>query len=129
MFVNGASHLHQIEASDEELARAASRCEQMFPVPLRLYNAIIAKLIESPEYNLAKRANLFWDLQLAFTVSPSLRAFDAPVWLVTSDVAILDAAREAEAGHFVRSLDEYRSVVTGGVDSLLSALTTPGAPA
>ncbi|MBK6488510.1 MAG: hypothetical protein IPF98_17030 [Gemmatimonadetes bacterium] len=122
MYARSVLLLHGLSVSAKELTTAAQRCTHDYPVPLRLYNEILARIILAPEMSLAKRANWLWDIQLAFAVSTRLAKQGTPVWIVTSDEDIIDASVRAGASRLVRSLTDYEALVHKGTDAVVDAV-------
>jgi hypothetical protein len=56
------------------------------------------------------RANSLWDIHISFSIGTSARFDGAPLWLVTEDGAILDAAAAAGTDT-VKHLEEYSRIV------------------
>ena len=85
--------------------------------PLRLYNSILKRIIlDGCDVSKPGRPNWIWDIQMAFSTSPRARLAGVPVWLITDDKAILEAAREGGARHLVHRLSEYLTLLEGPDD-------------
>lgn len=85
----------------------------VFATPLALYNEIIQRIImDGCDLRKKGRENWIWDTQMAFQTSPLAVLGESPIWLVTDDGAILDAASEAGAKEVVKSLVDYRAFLS-----------------
>jgi hypothetical protein len=88
-----------------------------FEPPLRLFNSILKRIIlDGCDLSKPGRSNWIWDIQMAFSTSPLARLEGVPVWLITDDKAILEAAKEGGARHLVHRMSEYLTLLEGDDD-------------
>jgi hypothetical protein len=108
---------------EESLRIAADRLAETFPLPMRVFNAFLYRVISRGlDASAPEVANSIWDLQLSMSVPASSRVSQTPVWLVTTDTLIHDAAEAAGAGHLVHDLAAYKQLQADG-DALRTALS------
>ena len=101
-----------IELSEEELAEKVEVVKEAFPVPLHLFNTLIRNIVENGlDMTKKKRANSLWDFHIAFSTGTGANIDGVPIWLVTDDGEILNAAATAGATQNVKSFDEYTHVL------------------
>lgn len=106
-----------------ELQEKAKFVREVFPVPFKLMQSLLEKLATDKNMNLnspkRKRWNFVWDSMISFSVGPGTIA-DSPVYLVTGDGEIAEAAREANVESQVISAQHYLAGI-GITDILKSA--------
>jgi hypothetical protein len=81
-----------------------------FEVAIRVYLEMVKKILTS-NWVLGlggKGANLLWDMQVGFLVGQDHRCQGRPIWVVTGDRDIVDAAAAAGAGDVILDYGEYR---------------------
>ena len=103
-----------ISESAEETRERARLVAKEFEAGIRLYIAMMKKILVS-NWDLTKGgkgANLLWDMQVAFLVGRNHAIEGRPVFLVSGDRAIVDAASEAGLSEGVMSFDAYREHVS-----------------
>ena len=101
-----------IELSEEELAEKVKVVKEAFPVPLHLFNTLVRNIVENGlDMTKKKRANYLWDFHIAFSTGTGANIDGVPIWLVTDDREILNAAATAGATQNVKSFDEYTHVL------------------
>lgn len=101
-----------IELSEEELAEKVKVVKEAFPVPLHLFNTLVRNIVENGlDMTKKKRANYLWDFHIAFSTGTGANIDGVPIWLVTDDGDILNAAATAGATQNVKSFDEYTLVL------------------
>jgi hypothetical protein len=95
--------------SKEELKRKANH----FQAPIILYKNVLKKF-NQPDFNMDKksRENFVWDIHLMFIVS-SHQIKGAPMYLITSDKEMRNAAIQCGFNGKVLSFDEYIEFITG----------------
>jgi hypothetical protein len=99
-----------LQLDTAELDEKIAFVMEVFATPLALYNEIVRRIIiDGCDLQTKNRANWIWDMQMAFQTSPAASLGDSPVWLITDDAAIIEAATEAGADSVVKSLADYRA--------------------
>jgi hypothetical protein len=98
--------------SEEEIATAALILKNAFPLPLRIFNVLLYRVVKDGlDASQPHVANTLWDLQLAFSVPKSREISNMPLWIVTGDAIFHRAAEEAGAQHLVHGLRDYIELV------------------
>lgn len=94
---------------DPDFDRKVDFVVEKFSAPLRLYREITKRIVMSGcDLSKKNRANWLWDIQIAFGVGAAGHTVDGqPLQLITDDKDIVDAAREANAGDAVLSLNVH----------------------
>jgi hypothetical protein len=95
----------------EELTEKAKVVQDVFPVPFHLMSALLQKFPTAKTINLnsskKKWGNFMWDAAVCFSIGAFHELDGAPMFLVTSDRAIKDAATAAACANRVLSLSDY----------------------
>ena len=82
-----------------------------FPVPVKLMSSLLQKIAMDPNFKLGdpnhKRWNYIWDNQLTFSIGKSHQVADAPLYFVTSDGEVINAAKDANCQERVLALPDY----------------------
>ena len=98
-------------ASAEDLKQKARIALDAFPVPVHLMSGLLQKIAMDQNFKLnnpdRKRWNFVWDTQLTFSIGNSHQIGDAPIFFVTSDGEILNAAKAANCHERVLALPHY----------------------
>ncbi len=115
MVVTHAAKVNEQIGSPDELRRKTAALRQEFSVPFHLMSALLQKLATPQPPLLSnpkkKRWNFIWDTMIAFSIGSSHEIDDAPVYVVTGDREISDAAIAANCHDRVLKLEDYlRSV-------------------
>jgi hypothetical protein len=92
-----------------ELTLKAQRIRENFPAAFHITSALLQKLATNPSLNFQKpkNRNLFWDTLISFSIGPGVLEEDGSVCFVTSDKALVLAAKEAGYSNRVLSLADY----------------------
>jgi hypothetical protein len=108
-----ASHAVKVGITNlrpEEIQTLAEDVRRLFPVPFHLMSALLQKLATSSPPDLAnqrhKRWNFIWDSMISFAIGPGT-IDESPVFMVTADGEIIDAAKTAGVHDNILSLAEY----------------------
>jgi len=110
--LNAAAEL-KLQLDQATLEEKVDFVMAVFATPLALYNEITRRIImDGCDLRKESRGNWIWDTQIAFQTSPLAVLGQSPIWLVTDDGAILDAARDAGAEGVVKSLTDYRAFLS-----------------
>lgn len=98
----------------DELRIKAEAIRNLFPVPFRLLSALLQKLATKTPPDLAhpkrKRWNFIWDSMISFSVGPGT-ILEAPVFMITGDREIAQAAKSAGFEDQIIPLDTYLTAV------------------
>ncbi len=79
-----------------------------FRVAFELYRAVLRRVIvDGVDVSRTKYRNWIWDLHIAFLIGDFTVFNNRPVSFVTDDKMIVEAARTADLGDYVRSFDDY----------------------
>lgn len=82
-----------------------------FPVPVKLMSSLLQKIAMDQNFKLGdpdkKRWNYIWDNQLTFSIGKSHQVADAPLYFVTSDGEVINAAKDADCQERVLALPDY----------------------
>lgn len=101
-----------VELSPDELSEKRDMILEGFPLPIHLYDRIIRKVVETgQDMSKRKRANSLWDLQICFSTGRDATLAGAPLWLVTNDKPVIEAAKVAGTRANVKSLSEYSDIL------------------
>lgn len=101
------------DLSQESVDAKVDFVTEVFPTPLALYNEIVRRIIlDGCDLRRRNRANWIWDMQMAFQTSPAAALQGVPVWLITGDGDIRQAAAAVGADDVVKSVNEYRDSVS-----------------
>lgn len=123
MFVRKAAADAQLTLTPQEVAEKAQEVRRAFPIPVEYYNAVLLKIVQSGlDLDDKTNRNAIWDVQIAFSASPAASLQGAPVWVVTTDGLLLEAAKSADAGSVARGLKDFERLVTGPRRELNAAL-------
>jgi hypothetical protein len=99
-----------LEAKDYE-ARIAEILRVLGPA-IRLHNNVLSHIIRAGiDLRKPKHSNLVWDIHIAFTAATFTCLGITPLWLITNDRVILNAARDAQMSSAVKTLDDYRTEI------------------
>jgi hypothetical protein len=108
-FVRRVAAEHGIRVSDTDMPAKVKLLRSIFPFPVHLYDRLIRRIVENGlDMTKKKRANSIWDLHIAFATGKGAELDGSPVWLVTDDGDMLEAAAAAGARTVVKSLNEYK---------------------
>ena len=111
MVVTHAAKVNHLINSPEELRQKTAVLRTEFSVPFQLMSALLKKLTTPQPPNLAnpkkKRWNFVCDSMIAFSIGSSHEIAGAPMYLVTGDREISEAAKAAGCDDRVLTLDEY----------------------
>ncbi len=106
-----AKKVGQTVSSAEELKGKAKIMIEVFPVPFHLMSTLLQKIALDPSFNLGsprkKRWNFVWDSQLGISIGASHEIAGVPVFFVTGDGELIEAAKAAKCDDRVLSLDDY----------------------
>ncbi len=95
----------------EELAEKAKVVRDVFPVPFHLMSRLLQKFPTPQPINLTspkkKRGNFMWDAAICFSIGAFHEVDGAPMFLVTGDTDIKDAAIATNCSNCVISLTDY----------------------
>jgi len=98
-------------SSSDELRDKVKAMLEAFPVPFHLMSVLLRKMAVDKSFNLSspnkKRWNFVWDSQLAFSIGLSHEIAGSPVFFVTGDGEVREAAKAARCDNRVLSLDDY----------------------
>jgi hypothetical protein len=110
LVISNAAEVGVLNLSPTDIQEKAQIVRKIFPVPFHLMSALLQKLATPQPPNLAnpkrKRWNFVWDSMISFTLGPGTIGED-PVYLVTGDGDIVDAAKVSGFKDKVLSLDNY----------------------
>jgi hypothetical protein len=121
LVIKAASEIsHQL--SPEEASRFVTKVLELFPAPIAFYNAFLKKVATGYDLSVSKNVNSLWDMQVVFSTSMEATIGGAPIWIVTSDKAVLSAAVDAHMGSRVMTLSNYRSALSLDIDDFLMRL-------
>lgn len=99
--------------SEEARKELVERMLAIFPFQLRLYNAVAARAVrEGIDMSSRRNRNWVWDWMVAFSTSVVAHIDGIPIWLVTDDNLILDAASATNSRTVVRTVAEYESALS-----------------
>jgi len=89
-----------VTLSPSELVDKAHEVRRVFPVPFKLLSSLMQKFVANPDINPSspkkKWWNFIWDFSICFCIGPEHAVSSASVRLVTSDAAVVAAARSAD---------------------------------
>ena len=109
----------------QEMMVAQERVRGAYGTAHRFHVALVRDLIKNgPDMTKSSRKNHVWDHQIAFSTWPGATAGGLPLWLITSDQAILDAAARAGASSNFRSFDSYKALLSDPVSLASEASIT-----
>jgi len=112
MMVRSAAMRRGLTLSEETECELVERMLTIFPFQLRLYNAVAARVVrEGIDMGGSANRNWVWDWMVAFSTSVVAHVDGIPIWLVTDDTLILDAASASGPRSVVRSLTQYEAVL------------------
>lgn len=106
LVVKAASEIDH-ELTPEQESEFVIKVLELFPAPIAFYNAFLRKVANGYDLSVSKNVNSLWDMQVAFSTSMEATLGGAPVWLVSSDKAVLSAANEVGMGNRVMGLANY----------------------
>lgn len=110
-FVRRLVELFNLQCTEELIAERIEATQHVFPLPLYVVDGLVKSIIERGlDMTKKDRANSLWDIHISFSIGTDATFDGAPLWLVTDDRAILDAAK-ASATPTVKDLDEYRKIL------------------
>jgi hypothetical protein len=99
-----------IALTRDEIRAKAEVVRNLFPVPFRLMSTLLQKLATPQPPDLAnpkrKRWNFIWDSMISFSIGPGT-IDDAPVYMVTGDGDIIEAAKASGFQNQMLTLDDY----------------------
>ena len=111
MVVTHAAKVNHVINSPDELRRMTAILRTEFAAPFHLMSALLKKLATPQPPNLAnpkkKRWNFVCDSMIAFSIGSSHEIAGAPLYLVTGDREISEAAKAAGCDDRVLTLDDY----------------------
>jgi hypothetical protein len=84
----------------------------LIPDAIRLLVAVLRRLVcDGIRLDVQKHRNTLWDTHLACCATSFSRIDRTPVWLVTNDRPILNAAEESGSRDVIMSLREYEEAL------------------
>jgi hypothetical protein len=99
------------EVDEDKLPEQANTVAKTFPKALHFFDAVLRALVtRGPEAFPPGRINAVWDYAIAFSPNDEETIEGMPVWLVTDDAVLLDAAARADANN-VKSLSAYQAAI------------------
>ena len=102
----------EIQPSKELIREKGRIVQELFPTPVFAYDLLIQRMLTSPtDMSTNARRNSIWDLQVALSTASGAIVNGAPLWVVTDDELLLQAARRAGTCHLFRTLSEYRELL------------------
>jgi hypothetical protein len=111
-----------VTPSEEQITSATEVLKSSFPLPARIFNAFLSRIVKTgADPSKPERQNTIWDMQLCLPIPKSASISSRPVWVVTRDELILQAAKTANVEHLVHRPEKYLSL-TGDTDALLSMI-------
>ena len=114
-----------LQLSEDERAEKVATALRIFAAPIALYRSVIRRIFaDGYNLDLERNVNSLWDVQIAHSTSVQAKILECPVWLITSDRAILSAAVEVGAQRVIRSLSSYRELLSGHGDELVHEIST-----
>ena len=120
----------EMTLSDDQFASAVALVQRLFPVPIHLYDTLVLDVIERGlDASRPSVANSLWDYQICFSTGTGARIGGAPIWLISSDNRVLDAALRAGAAGTVKSLTEYERLLSASTSDVEDAAQASVAPA
>lgn len=106
-----AKKVAHVLASDAELKAKAQIMLDVFSVPFHLMSVLLQKIASDPLFNVAspkrKRWNFVWDSQLAMSIGADHEVAGVPLFFVSGDDELLEAAKAAKCDGRVVSLDNH----------------------
>jgi hypothetical protein len=79
---------------------------------IRLHNTVLNHIIRAGiDLRKPRHSNLLWDIHIAFTAAAFTCLGITPLWLITNDRVILNAARDAQMGWAVKALSDYQAEI------------------
>jgi hypothetical protein len=115
LFVSDLADLVGISLDDRQIARAATQLTETFPLGMRTLNALLSRVFaRGIDVSKGENANTMWDMQLAMSIPASSRITQSPVWLVTGDGLLRQAAADGGASHIVHDLNSYLDLTRDG---------------
>jgi hypothetical protein len=106
-----AKKVGQTVSSVGELKNKAKIMLEVFPVPFHLMSVLLQKMAIDKSFNLGsprkKRWNFVWDSQLGISIGASHEIAGVPVFFVTGDGELIEAAKAAKCDSRVLSLGDY----------------------
>lgn len=83
-----------------------------FATPILLYREILKRIVETGcNIEKKKRSNWIWDIQIAMGIGQPIANVNKVLHLVTTDNAIVHAAKESGNRNFVHTLEEFRTAI------------------
>lgn len=101
-----------IQISSSQFDDVVNRMKKIIPTPLALQNQLLLDVVISG-LNLTTRKNMntYWDVQIAFSTTTFAELNRIPLWLVTEDTRILNAARVTASDKVILHPDRYKSLL------------------
>jgi hypothetical protein len=110
-FVRRVVETFDYQCSEETIVERVAAMQEIFPVPLHVVDRLVVSIIERGlDMTRKSRANSLWDIHISFSIGTRATFDTAPLWLITDDAAILDAAKGA-GSQSVKSLNEYSRIL------------------
>lgn len=82
---------------------------------MRIYNQWLIKAIrDNADPAKPERANTLWDLHICFSVGDDHTIKGRPVWLITDERKLREAAAEVTSTALVLAYNEYRQRLASG---------------
>lgn len=111
-FVRRVAETFDFHCSEEMFAERTEAMKKVFPLPLHVVDGLVTSIVtRGLDMTKQQRANSLWDIHIAYSIGSGARIDGTPLWLITDDDAILDAANAAATTETVKRLDEYREVL------------------
>jgi hypothetical protein len=107
----------QLEVTLEQESRedAIDRTIRLFPIPIRFFNSILRRVaMDGYDLGNPRNRNSLWDYQIAFSTGPEATMEGIPLWLVTDDQRILEAARDCGCASIVSDMKAYLERLAAG---------------
>jgi hypothetical protein len=115
---------HGLALDPAQRAAVIETALRLFPTPMHVLRLLVRK-IALEAYNLSKpeHSNSLWDLQIAYTTSLHVVVEGAPLWVITNDGLLLQAAREAATTSVFRSVSFFRELVGRSTEEVIDVIT------
>lgn len=108
-----------VSQSPDERNERVILAERLFPLPIRFMVGLLRKVGESGiDLSISKHSNSLWDHEIAFSTSPNALMHGTPIWLITTDSALIASARESNAESVVWRQSKYIRLLEDGLPSV-----------
>jgi hypothetical protein len=108
LYVEDLADVSTVQLTEEQITAATVALMKAFPLSMRVFNALLHRVATTGADASKKEVrNTVWDMQLALSLPASSEISRTPVWLITSDELIHEAAGAANAAHLVHRLKDY----------------------